>query len=309
MRRHRHAFTLIELLVVIAIIAILIALLVPAVQKVREAANRSTCQNNMKQIALATHSLNDTFGYMPQFGYGWPKGSATLKQCSTFWALLPFLERKELYDSLPANQPSSYFNQLSQAAVPVNTFICPSDASGIIHGLGAGWNLASYNVNGQVHFGQWPSLKKTFRDGTSNTVFYVEHIALCRNPAGGNNATDGRVVWPAVNLTTGDPIVYWTGANTTNSFPGFPGFGTQYSTSKIPDPLNGNALSWKLPQANPTLGPNGSCDPTTANGGHPGVVNITLADASTRIIDPRMTLKTWNSALTPDKEDPLGSDW
>src|SRR3954470_7079129 len=100
-RRRRPGFTLIELLVVIAIIAILIALLVPAVQKVREAAGRTQCQNNIKQFSLATHSCNDTFGYMPQFGYEWPKGSKSLKECSTFFAILPFLEQKAAYDSLP----------------------------------------------------------------------------------------------------------------------------------------------------------------------------------------------------------------
>src|SRR5207249_4024626 len=122
--------------------------------------------------------------------------------------------------------------------------------SGMVNGQGGGWNVASYNVNGMVFCtGQWLTMV-AITDGTSNTAFYVEHMALCRDPAGGNTATAGRAVWPAVNLTTGDPIVYWPGIDTGATVPtGFPGSATQYATAKVADPNNGNVMSFKVPQA------------------------------------------------------------
>jgi hypothetical protein len=217
------------------------------------------------------------------------------------------LEQGDLYDKLPVGQRSSYFNYAplnGKATVPA--FICPSDHSGIgSDGVGRKkeWNLNSYNINGMLFYSPQYSTMAAMKDGTSSTIMYVEHLALCRDPDGGNTATEGRSVWPAVHLTTGDPIVYWPGATTGTKYANFPGVANSYPTAQIPDPSNDNAMSWKTPQVNPTMGMSGNCDPLTASSGHTGVVSVCMGDGSTRSIVPAVSLKSWNAAISPAAND------
>jgi len=132
--KNKAGFTLIELLVVIAIIAILVALLLPAVQQAREAARRSSCKNNLKQLGLALHNYHDTYNTFPP---GYVRNRSTATSFSTDdWGwmtfLLPNLEQAPLYDALQVGSPRSLTQakadatNRSQMQTPINSLLCPS---------------------------------------------------------------------------------------------------------------------------------------------------------------------------------------
>ena len=158
--RPRHAFTLIELLVVIAIIAILIGLLLPAVQKVREAAARASDQNNLKQLALACHNYESANAGLPGFPPA-PSGFSTdILGYSVHARILPYIEQENLGKTFDPNTqplfvPGGGFVVPNPAlaavvAAPVKTFLCPADAQDPIctANLGGGnWAGTNYVVN------------------------------------------------------------------------------------------------------------------------------------------------------------------
>jgi len=158
----RRGFTLIELLVVIAIIAILIGLLLPAVQKVREAAARMQSSNNLKQMGLGVHNLADAnSGKLPPFWGGFPTGS--VYQGSIFVHMLPYIEQDNLYKSI----------QSAGAAVPIKTYTGPSDPT-----VNTGIAATSYIANILM----FPNPSKytigNIPDGSSNTILYTQGYAV-----------------------------------------------------------------------------------------------------------------------------------
>jgi prepilin-type processing-associated H-X9-DG protein len=190
-------------LVVIAIIAILIAMLLPAVQKVREAAARAQCQNNLKQLGLAAVNYHDTYDGFPTLQVTWSYGSRDVTM-SSFVALLPFLEQQGLYQAITTSDPNNVFNANSPFATPLSVLHCPSDPSPTVidyfgqYGAVTSYrpnratytylNLYTQNDDGiavassfMVSF-SGPVRISTITDGTSNTILFGEAAYLNTDP-------------------------------------------------------------------------------------------------------------------------------
>jgi len=179
--RRSRGFTLIELLVVIAIIAILIGLLLPAVQKVREAAARMKCSNNLKQMGIALHMYNDSYNRLPS---GWVTSSAAAPNPGWSWSLLllPYLEQGNLFNTInpnvatPGGPPA--VNATLLTVVPV--YICPSDANSSATNPNFGsYGKTNYVCNRWVLGPDGNSLPtnisvQTIQDGSSNTILVGE---------------------------------------------------------------------------------------------------------------------------------------
>src|SRR5215212_1967907 len=184
----RVAFTLIELLVVIAIIAILIGLLLPAVQKVREAAARTKCQNNLKQIGLALHNYESAIQKYPPSGI-YPVGATAGDVYSIQARLLPYIEEANLYALIDLNvTPATQLNVIKQR---VAIYLCPSEVQDVERDQGGG--KITYPLNYGANYGSWfiwdpasgqigdgalpvnkPTKPTAFTDGMSNTIGFAE---------------------------------------------------------------------------------------------------------------------------------------
>jgi prepilin-type N-terminal cleavage/methylation domain-containing protein len=287
-RSNRAGFTLIELLVVIAIIGTLVGLLMPAVQKVREAASSISCSNNLRQLCLASHNCHDAQGALPP-GLGWYRNPSPPGAYGTvLFHLLPYIEQNNLFNA-SAHGPYFYAGVNNVQAHPLALYRCPSDPSCRADGVvidpwGTPWGASSYACNAQVFCKvnsigvlmdpqRMASIPASFPDGTSHTVLFSEKYASCTNasyPEGGN-------YW-----------AYWiTGANLHPCHPGFVVSWTGYSigpASKFqsqPAPFKGN------------------CDPTLASSPHPAGIHLGMADGSVRFVSRAISPYTWWFLCTP----------
>jgi prepilin-type N-terminal cleavage/methylation domain-containing protein len=273
--RARRGFTLIELLVVIAIIAILIGLLIPAVQKVREAAARSQCTNNLKQIGIGMHAFHDARKYFPQGG-GDPGGENPAKRVFYFsWTfhIYPFIEQSNLYRLAPANDMidlttiaggNAALNKLDTS--PISIYYCPSRRSvQLYHGDAVtdyAGNMGTNGSDGVIILNNSPNYHRvriaSITDGTANTLMVAERRINMATITTGSDCYDNE---PAVRPANDCDVL------------------------RRAQPVNG---SWLTPAADITDTGNlnyfcgsGYCQ---FGGPHPGLMLGLLADGSVRSI-------------------------
>jgi prepilin-type N-terminal cleavage/methylation domain-containing protein len=323
----RRGFTIVELLVVIAIIGILVALLLPAVQAAREAARRTQCANNLKQLGLAALQFHDQNQHLPP-GIGYYPTVSNGVFGTSFFHLLPYLEESNLFDrSLgsvafppPVGPTVVYYpgnNNVYSDTAPV--FICPSDPSvepgGVVTVDGVIWGASCYanNALASAKYDLTASpptsdpqgkvrIPNDFADGTSHTILHAEKYARCTNTDMAPPFRDGGNAW----AFSTSAVFPWLPPPM--SFPGkalLPGFAIPALASRgAPNAIGPGSIFQVDPT--PFLG---SCDPTRASTPHTSGIQVGLADGSVRNLSPTMSGDTWWAALTPNGDEVLGSDW
>jgi prepilin-type N-terminal cleavage/methylation domain-containing protein/prepilin-type processing-associated H-X9-DG protein len=336
----RPAFTLVELLVVVALLAVLVGMLLPAVQKVRAAAARLHCQNNLKQLGLALHQANDAHGSLPPPSWWYPGKNYPNYyggRGSLFYHLLPFIEQEAVYraplcrgyfygsyPSYASDADGHILGSVFTYSKSIKTYYCPADPTAAFGADHGGWGLANYVFNYQVFaqaddqtgavatfpltvtapvdpnnppllivdpqlYGQSvvyatsrsAQVPTTFRDGTAQTVVFAERYAFC-----GNAQRISANLYAAEILDVNQPFT--------------PGFAYSWDANVSIGPNS-------RPQVNPVHGKD--CDPWLTQSGHPGGINVCLADGSVRFVTGGVSGPTWWALCTPAKGDLPGSDW
>jgi prepilin-type N-terminal cleavage/methylation domain-containing protein len=336
--RRLRAFTLIELLVVIAIIAILIGLLVPAVQKVREAGNRIKCANNMKQFGLAIHNMQGTYEKLPPLTGPYPTGTLWVStdgdpgsngppwNTPFFW-MLPFIEQDNLYKScyFPAVKGSNdagymCWNGLTGAEIcmldPIKIYGCPSDPgySDQLQHVSAGYNWGSWSGgwDGDYALTSYAANAQVF--AKTDAVFEMTNWqGQARIPATFTDGTSNTILFAEklaqCGQIAGDAAPngnIWSWRQTNPNVPAF----------AMRDPTGSKSGGFPTPQpVGPASIPQTSvsdyinlCDFYRASTSHP-TMNLTMGDGSVRNVSSSLSGITWWAICTPHGGEVVGSDF
>ena len=295
-RSKRRAFTLIELLVVIAIIAVLIALLLPAVQQAREAARRSQCKNNLKQLGLAMHNYHDTHGVFV-FGTQNYQSVPTDNRLCFFQSVLSFVDQAPMYNQVNFNT-STYVSFLTTNTLiftPVPVFMCPSDPnSGRMSTAPAprGFHANILPVMGSTAYtsptasnGIFYTISSTrirdITDGTSNTALMAE-ILLAPDDATLYNRRGQ--VWESYDGNTLVSTLYPPNTSITDVVPS-----GCVATSRAPCTTTGSTL-------------------LSTRSMHIGGAQIVMADGSVRFVSDNVNTTIWNNVGQRNDNNALG-EW
>jgi prepilin-type N-terminal cleavage/methylation domain-containing protein/prepilin-type processing-associated H-X9-DG protein len=300
--RQRSAFTLIELLVVIAIIAILIGLLLPAVQKVREAAARMKCSNNLKQLALALHGRHDAHGSFPK-GVVWNNGTYyDYPRSGWNYSLFPYIEQDNVFRLLPPQAGNQQWypwfsaeatNANGPTRVVIPTWICPSDSGILLNSQRWGvFSLGNYHA----FFGGLNLQGAVANDPSQRAAFGVNYGARVTDISDGTSNT----------MVLGEYLRSRGAANDQRGMPwgDQPGYGQIYTqlspNSSSPDLVYtgwcDNQPKLNLPCISGDGGPNNTA---AARSMHTGGVNVAMGDGSVRFIQQSVDLLTvWRPMAT-----------
>ncbi len=319
--RHR-GFTLIELLVVIAITTILMGLIVPAVQKVREAANRIRCANNLHQIGLALHAYAEEIGYFPPAGYYLP--GLTSDAWSAQARILPYLERETLRKII--NIEAGYATQPFVTQQRIATYICPSEDKDRPRPDGP--NLTHYPLNYGVNLGTWLVFDprggqggdgafvptngspygvlsfRDLRDGTSHTLALSEVKAFTPYLRDGGNANGAGVPPPndpaaiaayGGNFKVDSGHTEWTDGRVHQT-----GFTTTFTPNAVV-PYTSGGVDYDIDFNSSREGKTTNritYAAVTSRSYHPGLVNALLMDGHVRPFQRSVDLSVWRALGT-----------